>query len=135
GHRLVTAITRIGDRKEESSQASEIFTPEAGEVRFWDMATGQATSGPIRVPAEPRDVKFRSDGSEAAVVCAGREVLILDPATGQGKKTFQPRPFKLPTSFHVGNHQLCYSPDGQRLYVYGPNGCGLQVLDAGTGEA
>jgi WD40 repeat protein len=134
GRKLVTAITHLSDRTDESPQASVVFTPEAGEVRFWDVASGRAESNPITVPAEPRDVRFRPDGSEAAVVCAGREVLILDPATGRVKKTFPLKPFKLPATFHVGNHQLCYSRDGQRLYVFAPNGGGLQVLHAETGE-
>jgi serine/threonine protein kinase/WD40 repeat protein len=135
GRRLVTAISHQSDRKDESFQESVMFGPEGGEVRFWDVASGRPDGDPIKVPAEPRDVRFRPDGGEAAVVCAGREVLILDPATGRVKKTFHPRPFKPPTSFHVGNHQLCYSRDGQRLYIYGPNGCGLEVLDSGTGES
>jgi WD40 repeat protein len=134
GRRLVTAITHLSDRTDESPQASVVFTPQAGEVQFWDVASGRAVNGPIQVPAEPRDVRFRPDGSEAAVVCAGREVLILDPATGQVKKTFQLKPFTLPATFHVGNHQLGYSRDGRRLYVYAPNGGGLQVLHAETGE-
>ena len=135
GRCLVTAISHQSDRADESFQESVMFGPEGGEVRFWDVASGRPQGDPIKVPAEPRDVRFRPDGSEAAVVCAGREVLILDPATGRVKKTFHPRPFKLPTTFHVGNHQLCYSRDGRRLYVYGPNGCGLQVLHSETGES
>jgi len=132
--RLVAAITHVRDRKDESPEAPFIYTPEAGEVRFWDVVSGQPEGGPIKVPAEPRDVRFRPDGSEAAVVCAGREVLILDPANCQIKKKFPLKPFKLPATFHVGNHQLSYSRDGQRLYVFGPNGSGLQVLSAVTGE-
>jgi serine/threonine protein kinase/WD40 repeat protein len=135
GRRLVTAISHQSERADESFKESVMFGPEGGEVRFWDVASGRPEGDPIKVPAEPRDVRFRPDGSEAAVVCAGREVLILDPATGRVKRTFHPKPFKLPTSFHVGNHQLCYSRDGRRLYVYGPNGCGLEVLDSETGES
>ena len=135
GRRLVTAISQLSERGEELGPESVMYGPEAGEVRFWDVASGRPEGDPVKVPAEPRDVRFRPDGSEAAVVCAGREVLILDPATGRVKKTFHPRPFKLPTTFHVGNHQLCYSRDGRRLYVYGPNGCGLQVLHSETGES
>jgi serine/threonine protein kinase/WD40 repeat protein len=135
GRRLVTAVSHQTDRGDDSFKESVMFGPEGGEVRFWDVATGRPEGDPVRVPAEPRDVRFRPDGGEAAVVCAGREVLILDPATGRVKKTFHPRPFKLPTSFHVGNHQLCYSRDGERLYVYGPNGCGLEALNSDTGES
>ena len=53
------------------------------ELDFWDWHTGQRTFDSVPLPSEPRAVGYSSDGLNLFVVCAGDQVLAIDPATGQ----------------------------------------------------
>ncbi|HJZ58938.1 MAG TPA: serine/threonine-protein kinase, partial [Gemmataceae bacterium] len=89
-----------------------------GTIQFWDVASGKPVGGPIAAPSEPRSVRFRPDGQEAAVVCAGGQVLILDPTGPRVRRTFTNGPRSIGTSHYVNNGLLRYTTDG-RVVVYG----------------
>jgi WD40 repeat protein len=87
-------------------------------IQFWDVASGEPVGEPIAAPSEARAVRFRPDGREAAVVCTGGQVLILDPAGPRVKRTFTNGPRGIGTSHYANNGMLRYAADG-RVLVYG----------------
>ncbi|MBI4605001.1 MAG: protein kinase, partial [Planctomycetes bacterium] len=58
-----------------------------GEVRFWSWREGKAIFPPRVVPSEPMDAAYSPDGRLLVVVCAGGQVLLVDPESGALQKT------------------------------------------------
>jgi WD40 repeat protein len=89
-------------------------------IRVWDVKSGQPVGEPINAPSEPRSVRFLPDRGEVAVLCAGGQVLLLDPDGPRVKRTMaQPRMF-FRANQYVINGRLRYTPEGRRILIFGP---------------
>ncbi len=125
-NRLLVTCSR--DRKKLNS---------AGMIRFWEVSTGRPLGEALRTPpgVEPRSVRFRPDGEQAAVVYNTGQALTIAVASRQVRMCSNPR-FTLRYLTPVNNGMVRYSRDGQRLYVYGrvAGDHGLTVLDPDSGQ-
>jgi WD40 repeat protein/tetratricopeptide (TPR) repeat protein len=50
---------------------------------FWDPRTGRRVGSPVALPSDPRRVGFSPDGTRVAVLCAGKEVLVVEADGGR----------------------------------------------------
>ncbi len=133
-NQLLVTVTAKADSWE--SRQESMFNPGAGVVQFWEVPSGRSRGEPISTPSEPRAVRFRPDGREVAVWCAGGHLLILDPATGRVIHTHRPLELAHRPGDYFNNGMLSYSRDGRRLYVYaGRERVGCRVLDPATGKS
>jgi WD40 repeat protein len=119
----VTATRATGERTQPAGQ----------QVRFWEVQSGRPVGEPIATPSEPRSVRFRPDGQQVAVLCAGGQLLVLDPAGPRVKRTVTGLP-AYGTNQYVNNGRLGYAPDGRRVVAFGPTPlAALVVCDPDTG--
>jgi serine/threonine protein kinase/WD40 repeat protein len=128
---LATATTPFTDLAE---QRRKMFGPGAGVVQFWDAQTGRPIGQAIETPSEPRSVRFRPDGGQAAVLCAAGQVLFLDPQAQRIIRTVQPAEVRESNVHYLQNGAAVYSRDGRRLYVYGFHQVGVCGLDTESGH-
>ena len=101
----------------------------AGRVQFWDWRKGEALFQPLPMPSEPRGVNYSSDGKQAAVLCTGGQIYLLDTANGkvirqlehgsQGEQNTYPG--------------VRFTRDNQTLISWGPNHL-VRVWDLTTGK-
>ena len=85
------------------------------------MKSGQPVGEPINAPSEPRSIRFLPDRGEVAVLCAGGQVLLLDPDGPRVKRTIT-KPgmaFAGPTQYAI-NGRLRYTPKDRRILIFGP---------------
>ncbi|MCI0464387.1 MAG: serine/threonine-protein kinase, partial [Gemmataceae bacterium] len=60
-----------------------------GEVNLWDWRTGKLAFAPVPLPSEPRCLDYHPAGSSLAVLCAGGQLVLIDPTTGQVRTQWQ----------------------------------------------
>ena len=107
-------------------------TTGAGWVHFWDLRTGRSLGTPLATPSEPRSLDFSPDGRRAAVLCAGGEILVIDPDSGRPVARWSTGGvWKEPGDFAT-NGTIRHSPDGRALLAWGA-GPGLRAWDAEAG--
>jgi WD40 repeat protein len=126
GRHVLTAAVRTGGIDPDAIDATR--TP--GHVQLWDWRSGRAAGPEIATPSEPIGVDFRPDGAQAAVVCAGGQVLLIEPAAGRVVRQMDhgaTATFRLLT-----RRRVRYSPDGTSLATWGlgDHAC---VWDSATG--
>jgi WD40 repeat protein/Tfp pilus assembly protein PilF/tRNA A-37 threonylcarbamoyl transferase component Bud32 len=115
----------------------ERFAPQldsgdrAGRVQFWDWRTGKPLFDPVATPSEPRGVAYRPDGKQAAVICGGGQVLLLDPARGQVERRLEHG--ALPWSERL-YPSVRFTPDGRSLVTFGSDRI-VRVWATATGQA
>jgi WD40 repeat protein len=83
--------------------------------------------------SEPRDLAYRPDGARLAVLCAGGQVALADPARGRVVKTWNvSQPFPHNTHY-VHNGALAWAPDGRSLLTWGIDDA-VRVWDPDSGR-
>ncbi len=114
---------------------------KAGEppptIRVWDVKSGQPVGEPINAPSEPRSVRFLPDRGEVAVLCAGGQVVLLDPDGPRVKRTITQKGIDFGRGYFASNGQLRYTSHDRRVLIFGPNSpesfWAFWVCDPGAG--
>lgn len=130
-----TTLATIGHRGSiKVARQQRLASPAEGAVRFWKVSSGEAACEPLTTPSEPRAIRFRPDGKQVAVVCAGGEVVLIDPVNCKIKHTTPRRADPIEGFGHYFNNgMLRYSADGGRLYIYGFT-WGIAAIDPASGR-
>jgi WD40 repeat protein len=103
-----------------------------GQVRFWDWRQGKEAHTPVATPSEPQDAAFSPDGRLLVVVCAGGQILLIDPASGLQEGALEHG------SAQEGR-RICpdgnvrFSPEGESFVTFGI-GTKAQVWDRASGK-
>jgi WD40 repeat protein len=116
-NRAVTINSGAANLAERSSGE---FLPAKtkGQVRFWDWRTGREIQSALSTPSEPQDAAFSQDGKLLVVVCAGGQVLLIDPDRGTIERTLDHGSTRGGESTNpAGNVSI--SPDGESFVTYG----------------
>jgi WD40 repeat protein len=104
-------------------------------IRVWDVKSGQPVGEPISAPTEPRCVRFLPDRGEdeVAILCAGGQVLLLDPAGPRVKRTIAQKEMVFITNQYAINGQLRYTAADRRILIFGPSSASFWVCDPEAG--
>src|SRR5262249_42559591 len=97
---------------------------QPGDLRFWDLATGQETAE-IREPASVRAVAYSPDGSTVATGEQDGTVRIRDAATGKLRVTGPGEGDPV--------HSVACTRDGKALLSASPDGA-VKLRDVATGQ-
>src|SRR5262249_9619501 len=81
---------------------------------------GQPVGEPVNAPSEPRSVRFLPDRGEVAVLCAGGQVLLLDPDGPRVKRTMAHPEMVFRNNFYTSNGRLRDTPTERRILIFGP---------------
>ena len=105
----------------------------AGELARWSARSGNEIGARIALPAAPRDVAFRPDGQQLAVVCGNGEVVTIN----LGSAECSPRQIQESIRFKANNEyinsgRIAYSPDGALLFSWSIDGT-VRCWDPETG--
>jgi WD40 repeat protein len=98
-------------------------------IRVWDVKSGQPLGEPISAPSEPRSVRFLPGRGEVAVLCAGGQVLLVDPDGPQVKRTITQPGMVFNRTNYANNGQLRYTPEDRRILIFGPSSAPFWVCD------
>ncbi|QEH38503.1 Serine/threonine-protein kinase PrkC [Aquisphaera giovannonii] len=118
----LTVATASSAGSTTPERAARQFEPDGrgGVVRLWDWRAGTPRGGPIPMPAEPRGLAFRPDGSMLAACCGDGRVVLADPATGRIIRSMdggaRSRPFG--PNLWYANGMAEFSPDGRHLATW-----------------
>src|SRR5262249_2262602 len=104
---------------------------QAGRVHFFDWSNGRRPLAPLPTPTEPIGAAFSPNGKRPAVVCAGGEVLLLDPATGRNVRRSN-HGAKYRPGFFIRDF-VRFFPDGSRFVTWGL-GDKASVWDSESGQ-
>jgi WD40 repeat protein len=97
-----------------------VSTEGDGNIRFWHRETGQPVGAPLRVPGDPRPVRFQPGADQ-----------FVFPAGGMVWLSSIPNPGKLVARVPGDRIRgLGFSPNGDRIAL--ASGYSVQVLDAAT---
>ena len=83
GVHLVTLSSLPENRQKTHRSVHTSFDP--GQVHIWDWRRGKPVWPALETPSEPARASYSPDGGLLVVLCAGGEILLIDPATGQVK--------------------------------------------------
>ena len=103
-----------------------------GRVRVWDWRQGQLAWPALESPSRPARVAYSPDGGLLVVLCAGGEILLIDPATGQVR-------MRLDQSEKQGQAELriiggvWFTSDGARFVTGGLNKV-VRVWESSSGR-
>ncbi|MCI0456517.1 MAG: protein kinase [Gemmataceae bacterium] len=126
GRRLASGSGMAHPAAALPSVALHVPIPEKpGEVKVWNLATGQELLTLRGHRAEITSVAFSPDGKRLASASGDRTVMVWDLATGR-------EPCTLP-GHTAAVTSVAFSPDGGRLASAGQNGT-VKVWDAATGQ-
>lgn len=84
------------------------------------------------MPSQPRSLDYRADG-RLAVLCAGGQLVLVDPTGKQAPLSWQAHPAYWPNGFWTQNGAVRFSPDGHSLVTRGTDP-DARVWDAATGH-
>ncbi|HEX8199605.1 MAG TPA: protein kinase, partial [Isosphaeraceae bacterium] len=99
-----------------------------GSLVFWDPATGTRRAPPVALPSDPRRVGFSPDGARVAVLCAGKEVLVVD--VEGGRVAWRLAHESSETDARIAS--VAFPPGGDRLVTVGFGSA--QVWDLASGR-
>ncbi|HZV08045.1 MAG TPA: protein kinase, partial [Gemmataceae bacterium] len=100
----------------------------AKEFRLWNTQTGEPRGGPIHLPQRSIDKAWTADGQRLYIPDLGRNVTVVDSATGQVIRTFQVDGEANDwLSFALTPNEKWYAHDA------GPMGRAIKVRNARTG--
>jgi WD40 repeat protein/serine/threonine protein kinase len=128
------AITLNSQSTSPSQRRTEAFWPAKtpGDVRFWNWRMGKEIFDPLETPSEPWDCAFSPDGKTLVVVCAGGQILLVDPASGKIRRS-------LDHGASGGDPHIpragmvTFSPDGRNFVTSGIGQC-ARVWNTEGGE-
>src|SRR5262245_26965298 len=86
------------------------------------------------MPSEPRFLDYSPDGQVLAVICAGGQLVLVDPGNGRVLRQWLARPPSRWTGFFANtpNGAVSISPDGRSILTFGTEYV-VRVLDIATG--
>jgi WD40 repeat protein len=102
-------------------------------IRVWDVQSGQPIGDPINAPSEPRSVRFLEDRGEVAVLCAGGQVLLVDPDGPRVKRTITQQGMVFSGNQYSINGRVRYTPKDRRILIFGPSSASFWVCDPEVG--
>jgi WD40 repeat protein/tetratricopeptide (TPR) repeat protein len=92
---------------------------QEGEVNLWDWRTGRLAFAPVPLPSEPRSLDYHPAGWSLAVLCAGGQLVMIDPTTGQVRTQWAAYNTYLRGWNWHGKGGPLFSPDGLSLVTWG----------------
>jgi WD40 repeat protein len=111
-------VTCSAPRAKAVEKASEPLPQPT--IRVWDVKSGQPVGEPVNAPSEPRSVRFLPDRGEVAVLCAGGQVLLLDPDGPRVKRTMTQPEMRFGATQYAVNGRLRTSPQDRQILIFGP---------------
>ncbi len=132
GHQVAALIALVGSQQDRLFRSKPTST-QPGQVKLWDWRTGELTCMPLATPAEPRSLDYSPDGQRLAVLCAGGQVLIINPVAGQMVTQWQAHKEHWSSGLFLSNGLLRFSPDGQSVVTIGLDAV-VRVWDVATGK-
>jgi len=90
----------------------------SGRLTLWNWRNGERIREPYVTPSEPVDAAFSKDGSVLAVVCAGGEILLMDPVTLDIKQKCQ-HPGGIAVGYELPTKMVRFAPRGERFITLG----------------
>ena len=130
GTHLVTLSSRPENRRKVNPYDLAHLDP--GRIRFWDWRTGKQVHAALETPSEPAYGSYRPDGSLLAVVCAGGEIFLIDPATGQVRMQLD-QGEKQGGALRTMAGGVWFTSDGSR-FVTGGLGKIVRIWESSTGR-
>src|SRR5262249_54428753 len=97
--RQVATLVALANPKERFNRLGG----QAGQVQLWDWRTGKPMCNPVLTPSEPRGLDYSIDGRQLAVICAGGQLVVIDPTTGQITRQWPAHRESLANNFYVHN--------------------------------
>jgi WD40 repeat protein len=129
GRRAVTLVSLAANRQERDAPEVEPLG-KAGQIQFWECASGRLLFEPVPTPSEPRGVAYSPDGTQVVVVCGGGQILVLDPSQGKVTRHLQ---HGKPRSANNLYPSARFSRDGRAFLTWGPD-FAFRYWDAATGQ-
>ncbi len=130
GRRLILLCAQT-DRADERYWESYRPDQRAGWVQFWDWQAGTQVLDALATTSEPVAAAYSPDGKRLVVLCAGGQVLLLNPLTGRPEAQQRHGGVLQPGLSFVG--QVQFAPDGRSFVT-----CGLgpraRLWDSATGK-
>jgi WD40 repeat protein len=103
-----------------TGSASRAKSGDRPTIRVWDVKSGEPVGKPIPTPSEPRSVRFLANRGEVAVLCAGGQLLLLDPTVPRLKNTMTQPAMAFRANQYTINGRLRYLPEERRILIFGP---------------
>jgi WD40 repeat protein/serine/threonine protein kinase len=128
--RQVAALVSLADSSRERGRRPG---QQAGLVKCWDWRTGQPTCDPLPMPSEPRCLDYGSDGQQLAVICAGGQLVLINPIQGQITRQWPAHAPYLANNHYLINGRLRFSPDGLSLLTFSTDFM-VRVWDSASGR-
>jgi WD40 repeat protein len=104
-----------------------------GQLELWDWRTGKRLFEPLAMPSEPRCLDYSPDGQALAVICAGGQLVLVEPGSGRVERQWQARPPSLNNNYYINNGMVRFSPDGRSVLLFGTEDV-VQVWDVATAQ-
>jgi WD40 repeat protein/tetratricopeptide (TPR) repeat protein len=130
---VAALVSLAGSYRDRQSRRNHVTNIQPGQLKLWDWRTGQLTCAPLTTPSEPRSLDYSPEGQRLAVLCAGGQVLMIHPVTGQILKQWQADAYTGNGNGVWNNGMLRFSPDGQSLMTFGTNSV-VRVWEAVSGQ-
>jgi serine/threonine protein kinase/WD40 repeat protein/tetratricopeptide (TPR) repeat protein len=100
-----------------------------GKLALWSWRDGKLAAGPVDLPSEPRKLDYNPAGTLLAVVCAGGELLLVDPSGGKTVRQWRAHDPYPANNHYVNNGAVRFSPEGDRVITYGTNANAARFWD------
>jgi WD40 repeat protein/serine/threonine protein kinase len=130
GRQVAAAVSRGASRQKLRHKAGD----QSGYLLLWDWRFGKLRHEPLPLPSEPRKVDYSPDGRQLAVICAGGELVRVDPATAKVVGKWQAHPPHPDVTDYINNGAVRFGPDGRSLLTFGTEANRARVWDAAGGE-
>jgi serine/threonine protein kinase/WD40 repeat protein/regulator of sirC expression with transglutaminase-like and TPR domain len=128
--RHVGTLCSLAGTEEERYAPQVLPEGKAGRLQIWDWQTGKPIFDPLPLPAEPRGLAYSADGKHLAAICAGGQVLLVDPATGKATRRLEHGCLRSANNTYPS---VMFSQDGASLLTWGTRET-LRVWDTATGK-
>lgn len=116
------------DIRTQGPLLSAVFSPNEKEIAILaavanslsivDWRTGELRATPLKMPSEPRSLRYHPDGELIGVLCEGGQIVLVNSADLSIKQTWSNQVAYLPSNSYTDNGALNFSPDGDSLITY-----------------
>jgi len=128
----LTTLSSSSENRHKTSRFSR--TPlEPGRVRVWDWRQGKPVWPALETPSEPVRASYSPDGDLLVVMCAGGEILLIGPATGQVRRQLDQGEKQSSDYYHTIGDGVRFTSDGGR-FIAGALDKVVRVWESSSGR-